>query len=483
MDVTESTNTDEETSSKEQQQPISPPKTSQFALPSTNYNINDNSNNNNNSNSNANNNTTNNRYTPYRQGDNLSFKDRLELIEQVVSMYPLLEKDNMVYSILNRNNWSVERSLTELQKRHDYQEKLDREKKKLSPTGAATLSSSIVLDTSGEMSESSMTNDESHEEEMEEEPSDEFEEEEEEEMEGNVDPQQQFPKIIEDIQTLKDIFGSAYHDFELKAYYMMCGGNLELIIDQLVTEQNNIAKKSSAGTGGGGVAGVVDPLLKNDSNVVQPTEVRHPITSRLTEQEKRQLQLQLIQEQESLEKKFEDKKKHEIASHPNKKSYSKDDILKELKDLFKSTVEEGVIEWVAYNCQYDLGAAVTQLVDLKHNNLMNKSALPTMYQPHLDPTITANLANGFNALKGIATPQQTVDTTQPTHLTSQNSNESMSFIIDKVTTLSSNDKDNDNNNNNNNNKTVFSPWGSPTSEQQTTTTTTTTANNPTTHQQ
>ncbi|EFA78840.1 hypothetical protein PPL_08305 [Heterostelium album PN500] len=388
------------------------------------------------------------RFTPYRATPHLDYQDRLELVEQIVSMFPLLEKDGKVYSILERNSWSVEKSIPELQKRHDQQELIAKQAKALVPNNLDGSGGNNnnggggdTMNDSQEMSEGrsiSLSDSMSYE--------DEDEELLGEEEEEPVDDNQLFPKLKEDIQTLKDIFGNTYQEFELKGYYMMCNGNLELVIDQLVNEQNQINK------------------LKEEKPSVQ-LPPRQPLTSRLSEAEKRALQLQLIEEQEKLEKNFETKKKEKESSHPNKKTYSQQDILKELKELFGKTVEEGVIDWVAYSCDYNLGNCVTQLIDLKNNALMKKgqaAAAAAGFKPQLDPAVQMKLQSGVAELLGGMAPkaeaQMTDDTTTPTILTSQVSFESfLTDVQSKLTVPHSETSTTTTNNNNNNNNTKTSP--------------------------
>ncbi|GAM21601.1 hypothetical protein SAMD00019534_047760 [Acytostelium subglobosum LB1] len=389
------------------------------------------------------------RYVPYRNAASLPFRDRLELVEQIISMYPLLEKDPKVYAILDRNDWNVDRSIPELQKRHEHQEKLVEKNKSNMPsfpsddTTNATMNDSLdSLDSIG--SGRSISETMSYGEEEGDDP-------EEEEMNEQIDYQIRFPKLKEDIQTLYDIFGTAaYTEYELKSMYVLCNGNMELVIDQLVSEQQRLDK------------------AKNPTPA-QPPAPRQPITSQLSEADKRSLQLQLIEEQEKLEKKFADQKRDKENAHPNKKKYSQTEIIKELKELFGATVEEGVIEWVAYSSEYDLGKCVTQLIDLKNNSLMKKGNTVSIKPQQLDPDLNAKLANGFNALlAGLPNAQQQATSTTgdyntvPTALMAQGSFDSfLSEVQSKLTVPHNQQGDNQesNNNNNNNHSPHSSMWG------------------------
>eukprot|EP01132_Coremiostelium_polycephalum_P011223 gene11223-13749_t len=477
-----------------------------------------------------------NRYTPYASTLNhLTFQDKLEMVETVVSMFPLLEKDPAIYSILNRNGWKIDVCLTEFQRRHEHQEKKLERMKKISP-GLYKQHPTHTTDDHHLLAEES---DDLEDEFLDEEELD-YEEEQllmggDDEMKdesgtGGVAAQRRrrlrqsrrkdtstssiedssetimqddnstpttninnitntnssppndkhhhnnnnngfeeesalnyskFPNLKKDIQTLKDIFGTTYHEFELKGFYIVCGGNLESVIDQLVNEQ--VAKQQT------------DKQLPPS----QPPQPRQPLTTRLSEEDKRQLQLQLIEEQEKLEKKFSDKKKQEIASHPSKKNFSQQEILAELKDLFGKNVDEGVIEWIAYSCEYDLGKAVTQLVDLKHNNLLKKGSLPSF-----DPSVQKQISNNLEILA-----KQNIESTFPTKLTAQDSinfeslvNEVQSKLFVPEERRTQNHLVNqhspiwgtNNNNNSNNNNSISQP---PTSTTSTTTTTTTTTTN------
>ncbi|EGC38527.1 hypothetical protein DICPUDRAFT_75859 [Dictyostelium purpureum] len=438
------------------------------------------------------------RFEPYG-GNNkkvLNFQERLETVELVVSMFPLLEKDQNVYKILNKYDWNVEASINELQRRHDFAEK------SLVMTGAASFpQDETTFTTPKELQQQEMktftkrrykgiyshpTNtqddfdrmDDFLEEEEEEEEDFSFEknitedlmevkdEKDKESDDNSIDNKNspnskqsaldfsRFPNFKQDIQTLRDIFGTAFHEYELKGFYMVCSGNLELVIDQLVNEQK---QKDST------------PVKQQPQQQQPQPQPRQPLTAKLSEEEKRQLQLQLIEEQEKLEKKFSDKKQQEINSHPSKKNFSQQEIVNELKDLFSKHVEEGVIEWVAYSCDYDLGKSTTQLVDLKHSNLLKKNAAaaagaanantttsPTGLQ--LDPNLQAQIENNINILsKGLI------------------SLPSFDTITDQIKNLNANDNENANQSSNNNFKSIFnrSNISPPTN----TTTTTTTSNN------
>ncbi|KAN0044613.1 hypothetical protein ACTA71_006131 [Dictyostelium dimigraforme] len=48
--------------------------------------------------------------------------EKEQKINQVLSMFPLLSRDHFLYSTLERNNWSLDSSLTTLQRRHEYLE-------------------------------------------------------------------------------------------------------------------------------------------------------------------------------------------------------------------------------------------------------------------------------------------------------------------------------------------------------------------------
>ncbi|KAN0037414.1 hypothetical protein ACTFIV_002760 [Dictyostelium citrinum] len=48
--------------------------------------------------------------------------EKEQKINQVLSMFPLLSRDHFLYSTLERNNWSLDASLTTLQRRHEYLE-------------------------------------------------------------------------------------------------------------------------------------------------------------------------------------------------------------------------------------------------------------------------------------------------------------------------------------------------------------------------
>eukprot|EP01133_Synstelium_polycarpum_P000167 gene167-197_t len=244
---------------------------------------------------------------------NLNFKERMDIVETIVSMFPMLEKDTYVYKILDTNNWSIEKCISQLQKRHDAAEKQMENRKNgvVGPIFTEDMEDDLDdeallagdehhldgLKESGMMDDDDLLGD------------DEDLEDEEEggEKEMMMEAHIKYPKLKEDIKTIQDIFGAAYDEYELKGFYVMMGGNIELVIDHLVTEQQQIERQK---------------------NQLKPTEApppRQPLTSRLTEEEKRALQLQLIEEQEKLEKKFSDQKNP--ANHPTKKSYSQKEVL------------------------------------------------------------------------------------------------------------------------------------------------------------
>ncbi|KYR01961.1 hypothetical protein DLAC_00752 [Tieghemostelium lacteum] len=387
------------------------------------------------------------RFNPYVGANNtthLSFKERFDIVEVVVSMFPLLKDDSMVYTLLNKSNWVVEQCINDLQKRHDM---LERKQKNKDEMIKNLLPSSMKDDDSGDK-DYEFEDEEDLIEELNEDIEDEVDEDEllDSSIEdnpkltmkpstlntsedssmmtdisshptqpttkpikmgfGSVDmtlsPGQggnsalsfsRYPKLKEDIQTLRDIFGTTYHDFELKSFYIACGGNLEVVIDQLVNDQirNSANIKGVANNG----AGLVSNVNGNTVTEQPVSEPRKPITERLSEEEKRTIQLQLIEEQEKLEKKFSDKKKNDTKNHPTKKTFTQPEIVKELKDLFGSTVDEGVIEWVAYRCDYDLGSSVTQLVDLKHNSLLKKGSLEP---PKVDQATQMNIQKNLDVL-------------------------------------------------------------------------------------